>query len=212
MIGLGEDKVIFTSIPFDVYYYTILSSPDSSQIGETISINVPREPDVYHQNTDYYNTHVYGDALKIDTSILQHSIGDPFSYANSTDKFKKMTDHPEGMFSGEQIVGISDSGSTSTLIGETITITDTYAYTLTVTLEAEVTAASITAGVSAGYKYGYTYETSVTTGIYIEGEVPDIPGWKADEGYPLYKWGLMSYPMEVEESNQKFTVVTYWVY
>ncbi len=76
-----------------------------------------------------------------------------------------------------------------------------------VTIEAEVQAGTVIAGSGVGYQYGYSYSTSVTTGTYIEGEVPDIPENKYDSDM-RFRWGLMAYPRT--HQGQQFTIVTYW--
>ncbi|MBI9103084.1 MAG: hypothetical protein JEY99_11775 [Spirochaetales bacterium] len=202
---LGEDKVIFTSVPFDVYYYKILSSPDETQIGETVTINVPRNPGQYHQELSYYNSH-NGDGYDLEDSELKHSIGVPFSYHNEDDK-DEFIENQKGIFSGNYLEVGTGSSTTVITLTETEGEKDSFEYELGVTVEAEIGAGGVTAGVSAGYNYGYSYSTTTTAGTYFEGEVPDIP----QEGYSSdthFKWGLMAYP--VEDEGQKFTMVTYW--
>lgn len=206
--ALGEDKVIFTSIPFDVYYYTVLSSPDHSQIGETITVNVPRKPGTYHQETSYYNSHIYGDAVMIDSSVMQHSIGNPFSYATEAEKDTlKGLDNP-GLFSDSSLQVGTGTGSSTIGLENLSGDTDTYAYSLDVTVSMEATVVGISIGGSAGYQYGYSYSSTINKGTYIEGEVPDIPQDYYNSNR-AFEWGLMSYP--VTKSGQKFTIVSYWV-
>lgn len=207
--AIGEDKVVFTAIPFDVYYYKILSSPDSSQIGSTITVNVPRKPGKYHQETSYYNNHVYGNAIKIDSSIMQHTIGNPFSYANEAEKESLRTKYGNvGLFSTHYLqVGVG-GGSSKISLEDLNSETSTYDYSLDVTVSMEAKTEGLVIGGSAGYQYGYSYSSTVSTGTYIEGEVPDIPtlDYNSDKAF---KWGLLSYPMT--QNGQKFTIVTYWV-
>ena len=206
--AIGEDKVIFTSIPFDVYYYTVLSSPDHGQIGETITVNVPRKPGAYHQETSYYNSHVYGDAVKIDSSVMQHSIGNPFSYATESEKDTLKDSSDKGLFSDHFLQVGTGTGSSTISLEDLSGDTSTYDYSLDVTVSMEATVVGISVGGSVGYQYGYSYSSTVSTGTYIEGEVPDIPSdsYNSDRAF---RWGLMSYP--VTNSGQNFTIVTYWV-
>jgi hypothetical protein len=207
--SVGENKVVFTSIPFDVYYYTILSSPVSSQIGETVSINVPRTPGRYHQETGYYNSHRFGDAIAIDSTIMEHTKGKPFTYANETDKEDKRIEHGNiGLFSDHYLQVGTGSGSSTISLEDLTGETSTFEYDLDVTVEAEAKAGGITYGTSAGYGYGYSYSSSVISGTYIQGQVPDIPPARYDSS-KAFRWGLMSYPQTSQ--GQKFTIVTYWV-
>ena len=77
--GPGEDKVVFSSVPFDVYYYEVISSPDPKAVGETITINLPREPQTFSVSRTFFNDN-NGEAMDIDERILPHTIGDPWSY------------------------------------------------------------------------------------------------------------------------------------
>jgi len=55
---------------------------------------------------------------------------------------------------------------------------------------------------------GYSYAVSTPAGVGITGEVPDIPP-ESSRSSLLFSWGMMAYP--VEDGDQEFTVVTYWV-
>ncbi|MBN1647233.1 MAG: hypothetical protein JW874_04300 [Spirochaetales bacterium] len=207
--GVGEDKVIFTAVPFDVYYYEILSSPDESQIGATITINVPRPPGKYHQSVTFFNEH-NSDGYDITSTSLMHTLGNPFSYADEDERdVLEDASGDRGLFSSHNLqVGTSNSGTSVITLEDLVSETANFDYELSVDVEAEVTGASITAGVNAGYCYGYSYSTTVTTGTYIEGEVPDIPP-DDYESSMQFRWGLMAYPKE--DLDQSFTIVTYWV-
>jgi len=201
--NLGEDKVVFTAIPFDVYYYQILSSPDASQIGENISINIPRAPEKYNQSISYFNAH-NGDGYDISSDVVTHTPGDPFSYHSKTERDILKEDLQEGLFSEHQMtVGVDTTGNTEISLDQTETDTNSFDYSLDVSVEAEVSIGGVLAGASAGFNYDYGYSTSYTTGTYVQGSVPDVP----DVDY-LYTWGLLAYP--VQDQGQKFTLVTYW--
>jgi hypothetical protein len=105
-------------------------------------------------------------------------------------------------------VGTSSSGTSSITLEEIETTTSTYDYECSVTVEAEVTAGGMSVGKSDGFSYGYSYSSSVSSGTYIEGEVPDIPEESYDYTYQFH-WGLMAYPYSTDDQN--FTVVSYWV-
>lgn len=205
--GVGEDKVLFTAIPFDVYYYEILSSPDPDQIGETIAINVPRAPGKYHQERNFYNAH-NGDGYDVENSVIKHILGDPFSYADATTRDSLQNDYPDGLFSQHSLQVGTGNAYSAISITELSTEETWNSYEQSVTVAAEVNTQGFVAGVSASYNNGYTYTTSVGTGTYVQGQVPDIPANLYD-GSMQFEWGLMAYP--VVDSGQKFTFVTYWV-
>ena len=80
----AEDAVVFQVVPFDVYYYTIMSSPNPAEVGQSITINVPRTIDTYKVPVALYNASVVGGPT-IGPDVLTHTVGDPSTYptANS---------------------------------------------------------------------------------------------------------------------------------
>lgn len=200
---LGEDKVVFTAIPFDVYYYRTLSSPDPEQIGETVTINIPRSPGKYHQELGYYNSH-NGDGYDVSSDAVSHVPGDPFSYAGESEKDSLKDTVSRGLFSEHHLwVGVGSSGSSEISLEDLQGETSSYDYELDISVEAEIGVGGITAGVSGGFNYGYSYATTYTTGTYIAGSVPDVP-----EAFQLFHWGLLAYP--VSDRGQQFTLISYW--
>ena len=86
--GVGEDMVIFTAVPYDVYYYKVISAPDevdengkNPKVGGIMTISIPRKLSVYNQELTYYNEH-NGDTWDV---VLPHTPGNPFSYAKEND-------------------------------------------------------------------------------------------------------------------------------
>ncbi|MFP4384104.1 MAG: hypothetical protein ACLFSE_08645 [Spirochaetia bacterium] len=204
---VGEDKIIFTAIPFDVYYYDVLSSPDESQIGKTVTVNVPRKPGKFHQVSDFFNEHSGG--ITLDETVLTHEKGDPFSYADESERDTlQAASGNRGLFSRHSLEVGTGTGTGVISLEDVETETSTFDYTLDVTVEAETQVGTVIAGASAGYQFGYSYSTSVSQGTYIEGEVPDIPQDDFNSERRFW-WGLMAYP--VLHLGQEFTMVTYWV-
>ncbi|MBN2651007.1 MAG: hypothetical protein JXR63_01390 [Spirochaetales bacterium] len=205
--AVGEDKVVYTAVPFDVYYYRILSSADSSQIGETITVNVPRRPGKFHVTTTYFNKHTTQE-IKIDEQVLQHSLGRPFTYANESEKDTLRANNATGLFSKHSLQVGAGTGTSEITIEDLTEDTSTFDYELDVQFAFEAETQGAKVGGSVGFQYGYSYSTSVTTGTYISGQVPDVPeNWYNSSR--SFKWGLMAYPMT--HMGQKFTVVTYWI-
>jgi hypothetical protein len=202
---VGEDRVIFTAIPFDVYYYEVLSAPPGGETkpGDMITVNVPRKPNQYHKPLTTYNA-VVPEEQRI---TLNHELGNPGSYFTPTgrdaEKFKAGN---KGLFSTTTVMTAGEGNGSTTISIETVkTEEKSFAFDLDVEVEAEVEAGGVKMGVSAGFNYGYETTTSVSSGTYIEGAVPAIPegSYSHDRDF---KWGLMAYPKE-----NKYTLVTYWV-
>jgi hypothetical protein len=221
--GGDEDKVVFTAVPFDVYYYKVLSSPDASAVGQVISINLPRKPQTFSVSRSYYNAH-NGEAPDVDTETLSHSIGDPWSYPTRSDRDQHLTNglallkqgwvnasNPTlggwvndtmvtvGQGSGEQTLTIEASRS----IGAGVEVE------LSSTTEVEATVGPVVAGGSLEFSVGVGLNVTVGEGFFVEGTIGDIP---ADHfsGDKLYKAGLYAYPHQAK-GGQSFMVVNYWV-
>ena len=74
--GSMEDAVVFTTLPYDRYTYTIVSDPHPELVGQTMTISIPREPITLMVERSFYNEHVAPGAIKIDDSVFKHAIGD----------------------------------------------------------------------------------------------------------------------------------------
>lgn len=86
--GPEEDSVVFASIPYDVYRYKILTNTlDEGMNGTTFyDVGLPREAVVRLATAEYYNARTLPDALKIDTSVFTHEVGEIDSYPTVTDR------------------------------------------------------------------------------------------------------------------------------
>lgn len=204
----GEDKVIFTAVPYDVYYYEVMVAPEPAMIGKKISVNLPRKPITLPVERTYYNAH-NGTARDVDASVLTHVIGSPFSYPTPAQAEALIAaGGGEGIMSSEMMtVG---QGSEGTSIDMSITNgkgTGT-AFDFSVKVEAEAGAGGWTVGASAGFHYGESYSMTTTTGTLYGGEVGNMPAadWTIDRAF---SWGLFSYRGSF--GAEKFVVVQYYV-
>ncbi len=202
--GAGEDKVIFTAVPFDVYYYKILSSPVASEVGKMLTINMPRQMQTLSVERGFYNAY-NGDGDDIDSSVLKHTIGDPRSYPTEAERDALLKSgglmsvaSPVGVGSGSITVGIRKSAGQGT--GSS--------FDFGVTMEGEAGVVGVTMGGSAGFHYGYESSVTHTESTLFEGTVGDIPQ-SAYDSSRAYSFGLFAYPFT--RGDQKFTVVNYWV-
>jgi|GEM_PF-1575274 len=202
--GAGEDKVIFSTVPFDVYYYTVLSAPDAAQVGETISINIPRDPQVMSVDREFYNRN-NGDAVDITAEAMGHVIGDVSSYPTAAMKDAALEDG--GLQSEVATIG-AGAGSVELGISKTEGQGSGTEFDLSIKVEAEFGAGGVTAGVSAGFEYGYSYDVTNTESTFYAGEIGDIPSdiYTSDL---MYQFGLYTY--EKNYMGQRFVMVDYWV-
>ena len=211
--GPGEDKVVFTTVPFDVYYYTIVSSPAPEDVGRTVTINVPREIQTLASSTGFYNEH-NGEGLDVDGNVFQHSVGDVWSYASADDK-NRILREAESRQSGYQSLWngprpVSEGSGFDTIgISTTEGSARGASMDLNVKLEFSSTApGGATVGSSVGFHYGYSYSLTTEDTAFFEGSVGNIPAAQYTPDN-LYQYGLMVYPQHFGDQN--FVVMNYWV-
>ena len=221
----GEDMVIATVIPEDIYYYKVVQSTyGESDIGRVITINKPRLPITIPITVEYYNSH-NGPYHDIDSSIIPHTLGRPSSYHDFSSAMAYV-DSTSYMFldmlSGfngwyitphDNSVAIGQGGGNVTLTwDETVTTSNSYSMSSSVEFELENNAFGVVGGVGLELKYGFHYTLSWGSSTFIEGSVGNIlPDYfSADR---IFKFGLFTYTGAYNESNviQTFPVVTYWV-
>lgn len=201
----GQDLVVFTAIPFDVYYYTIVDSPTASEIGQKFTLNIPRKPQTIATDPAFFNARTGDGGLKIDERVLTHTLGDPWSYPTLADKMA--LEGMPGVAFGE-LAHVGQSGSSESTIqlddeqgtGQSMDLSVTFSWSV----EAK---SGPTVGGSVGFNYGHSYEISTTDSTFFSGSVGAIPEVEfADHGY---SWGLMAYPKTL--GKERFPVLDYWV-
>ncbi|MDR2150980.1 MAG: FG-GAP-like repeat-containing protein [Spirochaetaceae bacterium] len=205
---IGQDTVLFTAIPFDVYYYEVLSAPpeEDAKPGDKMTINVPRKTQHCHVPLAQYNA-----GVKADQRItVNHTLGAPGTYFTPAQRdAQKSAAGDKGLFSTNTQMTAGQGGGSTTINIETVTGTeDSFAFDLGIEVSAEGVGASLLVGASAGFSYGYETTSSVSEGTYIEGEVPAIPVESYNSSLD-FDWGLMAYPKK--DGNQEYILVTYWI-
>ena len=206
---INEDKVVFSCIPYDVYYYTVIQAPDPDMVDTVITVNLPRKPVTLPVELTYYNDN-NGGALDIDSTVLTHTVGDPLSYPTSdmADDLKA-SGGGQGIKSTDMLTVGQGSGSTSIDMSVTNANGSGFAFDFSVTIEAEVGAGRWTAGVSGGFHYGESYTLTTSNGMLYGGRVDNInipaDEWNLDLSF---SWGLFSYKDTL--GSEKFIVVQYY--
>ncbi len=205
----GADKVIFTTVPFDVYYYTIVSSPRPTEVGKKVTLNLPRKPQMMGTSVEFYNAH-NGGGLDVNTAILKHTPGDVWSYPTIDDRKRLLSaaerDTPGYLQLWNGPVKVDESGSNGLGINTTQGSARGASMDFSTEFEFEVKAGGATVGSSVGFHYGQTYETSTEQGAVFEGTVGAIPG--AAYAANAYCYGLMVYPQVLQ--GQRFVVLNWW--
>jgi hypothetical protein len=215
----NEDAVVFQVIPFDVYYYKVLSSPDPADFAKPLSINVPRKLSTYKVPVALYNASVLNGPT-IGPALLTHKVGDPASYPTASactgatkeamfNLTKFVVDPTTWCFatSGTSHVGVG-TGSVGLTIARTMNSSQGTKQDYSVDFEAQAGAGGFVAGVSAGFHWGYGYTVDATESYSFSGTVADLPD--ATHGY---EFGLMAHRGTLAGLNTSYPVflVDYWV-
>ena len=202
----GKDLVVFTAVPFDVYYYTIHSSPVPAEVGQKITINIPRKPQTIAGDPEFFNAHTAPTALKVDGTVLKHTLGNPHSYPTVSDRdtIAAMPGAAVGL-----PATVTESGKATSTIDLSNSKGSGTSMNLSVTFSWEVSGVSgPSVGGSVGFSYGYTYKVSTEDDTFYQGTVGAIPAASFTPDY-IYNYGLMAYPKSL--GGQKFVVLDYWV-
>jgi hypothetical protein len=227
--GPLEDSVVFTSIPLDRYTYEIITSNDPNDIGNTITIDLPRDIVMLMTEVDYYNQNIQPDALHIDERVFDHSPGQIDSYPSAVEKdliliqqrdlVQESRDNDFFVLQGqvnplEALPGLEvgpisvgeGTGGSALSLEYVETKGNTGALELSFEYENEGSA-----GVLVGYKVGLALGSTISlshgdSSIY-EGTVGSIEPDNFSE--QRYTFGMFTYLQALE--GLEFEVVNYWV-
>jgi hypothetical protein len=215
----NEDAVVFQVIPFDVYYYRVVSSPDPADFAKPLSINVPRKLSTYKVPVSLYNASILNGPT-IPATLLNHEVGKPATYpkvnacagATGGGKFGDtdyLVDKTSWCFASSSTshVGVG-TGSVGFTISRTMMSTASVKQDYSVDFEAEAGAGGFVAGISAGFHWGYGYSVDASQSYSFAGTVADLPD--TTHGYDL---GLMAHKGMLTGLNTSYPVflVDYWV-
>ncbi len=207
--GALEDSVIFTTIPYDQYTYTILSHPDPELMGKKFVVSMPREPITLIAQREFYNATVTEENIKIDNRVFEHSAGDVASYPSKSKKDQILRD--AGLLAPLYQNGPKSVGQGSGETELSLTVSDEIRVGGSLGIEYE-TSVDVTSGPAlGGFSVGVGVEASfgITSGrstSYV-GRVGSVDG--ANFGQNQYSFGMFTYTQEV--GGQEFEVINYWV-
>lgn len=199
--GPGQDMVVYTAVPFDVYKYTVVSSPRAEEVGKVVTINLPRKPQIMAASRSFYNAH-NGDGQDVDATILKHTAGDVASYPTAADRDALRAAAPTGQFFTSPLAHPTvDAGKTTVSISASQGGGNETSSSLGVTVSVKGKAAGVTFGASAGVSWSWSYALSYQRTVLVSGSVAQIPSGEYDYGF-----GAMMYPHQ-----DGLMVVNYWV-
>jgi FG-GAP-like repeat len=212
--GPIEDTVIFTTIPYDVYKYSVTSHPDPEMIGVDVVVSMPRSPVTLQVERGFYNANVAHGGPRIDSSVFTHTAGNPSSYPSSSEKDSTMSYYstilPTLWAYDFGPTSVGQGGGDTTL---EINIATESGMGGAIGVESEFEAEATFGFIVAGFSVGVSAESSLQIIHGVEstytGTVANLPSDTFAENY--YSWGLFTYVMDDHASGQQFEVLNYWV-
>ncbi len=200
-----EDSVVFTVVPFDVYYYEVVSAANSAEVGNTLSLNMPRKPQTLLASAEYFDRYV--DASRQSAPLFAtHVVGDPLSYATETERdvlcgghcFKSSEALPIGQGTGYTTIEISEADSQGSGVS----------YKLSTEVRSEASLGGVKVGSSVGFNYGFSIEASTETTTIFTGKLGSLKGLTPDNSYSA---GIFAHQQAHPASIKPVLVVDYWV-
>jgi hypothetical protein len=203
----GNDAVIFSCIPFDVYSYKVLNSPNGSAVGTTITVDIPRTPQIIEMERSAFNA-LPSNTLSIGSSVLVHTLGIPSSYNNYTNISTLCNAASGGLIDP---TGMTSPVGTGAYATSTVSLSQSKGTQLGAGLSYTASIQTVTAGVLFGAEVGFSddFEYSVSTSkqTEISGSVPGI-----NSTDKAFQFGIAGYNLTVPNlQSSPFMVVTYWV-
>ena len=231
--GPLEDAVVFTSVPLDHYTYRVIAAKDPADIGNELTLGIPRDPVTRIAERSAYNDSLREDDLRIDESVFQHTIGDTESYPNVVEKdallqqMHSLVDDVRGTYAAilenlplfdalpaqegleSQVVGVGIGGG-ETEVAVEISQENSLGASLEIGVEVEVEATAVViVGASLGLSTEWGFNMSFGSGTSYVGTVGSIPADQIAEND--YSFGLFTYLQSDPTSGKEFQVVNYWV-
>jgi hypothetical protein len=201
----AEDSVVFTSVPFDVYYYDIVASPVAADVGKTISINVPRRPQTSLVSAAFYDLN-RGPTPAV-APLFTHTVGRPRSYPSEAQRDSACAANLSCYSSQVYTVG-EGGGFTEIYISKTTNQSKTTNYNFSVTAESKLTVGGVSLGHSVGFGYGFGMGVTSSETTSFTGRVANIVGRTPADAYDL---GLFARQVPFGDGDSKVMLVDYWV-
>lgn len=203
----GQDSVIYTSVPFDEYTYTILSAPNSSTVGKTETMDYPQQPQLINMERNEFNS-LPSNTLQIGSSVLVHTLGVPGSYASKSAIKAACAATVGGMYDGSGVsVSIGDGQLTTDKIEYTSTATTNFGTSIDIEAESENVVAGVLFGATMGLSLNFELTIGTSSSTEVEGVVP--AALSTDAGF-TFGVGLYSIK-NTSIQPSPFLVATYWV-
>jgi len=231
--GPQEDAVVFTSVPLDHYTYRVVAAKDPADVGNEMSMGIPRDPVTRIAEREAYNASLRNGDLRIEANVLQHTVGDIASYPTSGEKdsilttMRSLIDDVRGTYAAiieniplfdplpaqegleSQLVGVGIGGG-ETEVAVELSEENSLGASLEIGIEVEVEATAVViVGASFGLSTEWGFNMNFGSGVSYVGTVGSIPADQIAEND--YSFGLFSYLQSDPDSGKEFQVINYWV-
>lgn len=200
--GAMEDAVVFTTVPYDSYVYRIISHSEPALVGETITINAPREPLTLMVERSFYNQNIATGSLKIDDSVFRHAIGDIASYPTRADVVARGT----SIQSAER--SVTQTGEVEVGLDVGTERSETQSLALGYEMNVKLTAGGIMGGFSVGTEAESSLSVAHGKSTSYAGRIGAIDAEHFADNQ--YSFGLFTYKQRAP-NGQEFEVLNYWV-
>lgn len=206
----NEDVAVVTSIPYDSYFYRILSSGNPKEVGKEMQFSFPRKPITQILSIESYNKIVEDtpDYPKIGIDVLKHEGSDPTTYPTDWQGLSNVLDNSKFETRYGDMSGVGNAGE----ISKGIEISTEMAQSAGTSFTFETELVGQTGGFKAGVGYSYNNSNKVTNSV---GQSMDVGGTVC--GIPVsapatikrFDWDLIWY--NYIKQGQRFHVINYQV-
>ncbi|MDJ0761744.1 MAG: hypothetical protein QNJ97_02050 [Myxococcota bacterium] len=209
--GAGMDKVVYTTIPYDVYYYEIVSSPEPENVGEIITVNLPRKNKAIGASIDFFNQN-NGHFSDITREMIGHTAGDVLSYPTVDEKNEIMNEAEQETLDytyrleSDEAMSVGNTGSITLGISLAASVGAGVSMGFSTTIGLGATIAGISLGTSVGFQYGHTYSITIRGETSFRGTISGLDSAYFPEH--AYDVGLFVHPKIY--NDQTVLVMNWW--
>jgi hypothetical protein len=201
--GSMEDSVVFATVPYDQYHYTVLSGRNA---GTPLTVSIPRAPVVLIAERSFYNSTVVPGSLTIDDKVFRHTIGDISTYPTLADEGAL----PPGQVLVGDLSAAGQGGGSTTLTDEVERdMSISSAVEFDEQFDVEATAGVVLLGFGVGTSVTDSLSVTMGQNTSFSGTVGSIDAAHFSDSF--YQFNMFAYTQTDPTSKEAFQVVNYWV-
>ncbi|NOY93211.1 MAG: hypothetical protein GXP55_18655 [Deltaproteobacteria bacterium] len=220
--GADNHLVLFESDVYDRYIYRIVSDPDPTHIGDTMSLSVPTGTRMMAVSQDYYNAS-NGTQIDIGSDVLSMTPGDLTTYPTRAQAEAIATADGNRLIAmSSSVIPAPEGDSNSSGINVGVSHSDSDSFSVGLYAKGYVkacgpSASGINPNICTGVEFaggsGYTHSYKFSSALIFAGRLAGIPTARYAES--SYGAGIFAYVTTLEDAatgeNQNFIVVSYYV-